>query len=33
MVGAAQQLEEGIHLYPSHYLQKLAEKESALIRK
>ena len=33
MVGAAQQLEEGVHLYPSHFLQKLAEKESALIRK
>lgn len=30
MVNAAQGLEEGIHVYPSHYLQQLAEEEGLI---
>ena len=30
MVAKAQELQSGIHIYPSHWIQKLSEKEEAL---
>ena len=33
MVAAAQKLEGGTQIYPSHWLQKLAEKETALTKR
>jgi uncharacterized protein YbjT (DUF2867 family) len=33
MVAVAQNLNEGVHIYPSHYLNKLAEKEDELRRR
>ncbi len=32
MVHAAQGLEPGVHVYPSHWLQKMAEREEAILR-